>query len=323
MNGIRPTGRALLGALVSGALATGAIGGAAPAEASCISVFGFGNGNGCTSSQTSYAIGIGDGAVASATGLFGGALAFGTNSNASTASLGLSAFNFATAIGDDATALGNISLFGIALQLGPGTAGTLGMGNIAIGAWEGTGQQAGASGVGGIAIQLGPGSAATIGAFSIAMGVSPESAGIPETATGGFGNLALNLFGGASPEGGTRVATNGFLSAAVNFLGNDNVVTAEAPGLPTLNLAWNAFGSGNTVKAGPGPLAIAGSIFQRGATVTKVSPGFNINGLAVPGVASVPRPGARPASAAATAQPSAAKAVSSPGGAREGRKSRR
>ena len=33
MNGIRPTGRALLGALVSGALATGALSAAAPAEA--------------------------------------------------------------------------------------------------------------------------------------------------------------------------------------------------------------------------------------------------------------------------------------------------
>lgn len=37
--------------------------------------------------------------------------------------------------------------------------------------------------------------------------------------------------------------------------------------------------------AGPGPLAIAGSIGQNGATVTKTGPGFNINGVRVFGAA--------------------------------------
>jgi hypothetical protein len=110
-------------------------------------MFGIGNGNGCTSTLTTYAIGIGDGAVANAPTLFGGALAIGKNANASTVTIGTSAFNFATAIGDNANASGYISLFGLALQLGEGTAGTFGVGNIAIGVGEGLGNQAAVSGV--------------------------------------------------------------------------------------------------------------------------------------------------------------------------------
>jgi hypothetical protein len=334
MNGIRPTGRALLGALVSGALATGAIGGAAPANADCFSIFGLGNGNGCTSSQTTYAIGIGSGAQASATGLFGGALAIGTNAQATMSPFGLSAFNFATAIGNDAIAQGYTTLFGIALQMGPGTAATLGFGNIAVGIGEGTGQSAAVSGLGGIALQLGPGSASNIGAFSVAMGVSPGSTGQPLTSTGGFGGLALNLFGDASTTASTSVTSTGFLSAAVNVLGRDNVVAVKSDvGQNTLlNLAFGAFGSNNTVNAGPGTLAIAGSIFQRGATVAQQGPGFNINGFAVGREASAAR-GVRPVARtvapapAATARRAAAEAAHSPaatgagvgrGGARDG-----
>ena len=325
MNGIRPTGRALLGALVSGALATGAIGGAAPAEASCFSMFGIGNGNGCTSTLTTYAIGIGDGAVANAPTLFGGALAIGKNANASTVTIGTSAFNFATAIGDNANASGYVSLFGVALQLGEGTAGTFGVGNIAIGVGEGLGNQAAVSGVFGIALQLGRGTTNTIGSLSAGVGISPFTAGSPVTSTTGFGTLALNLLGGASEGGTARVESNGFFNLAANILGRDNVVTANGPvgpGLP--NWAFNAFGDRNTVEAGPGPLTLAGSIFQRDATIRQPNTGFNINGLAIPGVASVasvPRRTVSPAAAkasavatstgAATAQRPAAKAVSS------------
>jgi len=229
MNRIRPTGRALLGALVSGALATGALSGAAPAEASCFSMFGLGNGNGCTSTLTTYAIALGDGAVANAPTLFGGALAIGKNANASTITIGTSAFNFATAIGDNANALGYISLFGLALQLGEGTAGTFGVGNIAIGVAEGLGNQAAVSGVFGIALQLGRGTTNTIGSLSLTAGISPFSAGSPVTSTTGFGTAALNLFGGASEGGTARVESNGFFNLASNILGNDNVVTANGP----------------------------------------------------------------------------------------------
>ncbi len=291
MNGIRPTGRALLGALVSGALATGAIGGAAPAEASCFSVFGLGNGNGCTSTQATYAIGIGSGAQASATGLFGGALAIGNNATATMTPVGLSAFNFATAIGDNAIAQGLVSLFGIALQIGPGTAATLGFADIAVGVNQGLGNQAAVTGIGGIAVQLGSGSANNIGGFSIAMSVGGG------TETSGFGVLALNLLSSSV------VKADGSLSAAVNVLGYDNLVAVGggSPVNSVLNLAVAAFGRGNTVSAGPGPLAFAGSILQRGATVARAGTGFNINGLAVPGEASTPRRAATSAAAKAPA----------------------
>ena len=322
MNRIRPTGRALLGALVSGALATGALGGAAPAEASCFSMFGIGNGNGCTSTLTTYAIGIGDGAIANAPTLFGGSLAIGKNANASTVTVGTSAFNFATAIGDNANALGYISLFGLALQLGEGTAGTFGVGNIAIGVAEGLGNQAAVSGVFGIALQLGRGTSNTIGSLSLTAGISPFSASSPVTSTTGFGTLALNLFGGASEGGTARVESNGFFNLAANILGRDNVVTANGPvgpGLP--NWAFNAFGDRNTVAAGPGPLSLAGSIFQRGATIRQPNTGFNINGLAVPGVAAAARRSIAPTAAAAAQRPTA-KAVSSRTGTRSSKTAR-
>ena len=313
MTKIRPTRRALLGAFVSGALATGALGAAAPAQADCFSIFGLGNGNGCTSNLSTYAIAIGDGAVASATGLFGGSLAIGDNARAEMAPLGLSSFNFATAIGNNAYAQGYVSLFGIALQLGPGTAATLGVADIAVGVYEGAGQQAAVSGIGGIALQLGPGSSNNIGVFNIAMGVGGG------TATGGLSNLALNLLGKS------LTTAAGTLNAAVNVLGNDNVVSAGGVDVSAvLNLAIGAFGRGNTVSAGPGPLAFAGSILQTNATVKKIGPGFNINGLAVPGVASVPRRAAKAAApAAATVQHAAARAVSSPAGDRGSRNANR
>jgi hypothetical protein len=292
MNRIRPTSRALLGALVSGALATGALSGSAPANADCFSIFGLGNGNGCISNTTTYAIAIGAGAEASATGLFGGSLAIGDNAKATMSPFNLSSFNFATAIGNNATAQGYVSLFGIALQFGPGTAATLGFLDLAVGVNQGPGQAA-VSGIGGIAMQLGPGSSNNIGAFSIALGLGGG------TDTAGFGDFALNLLGKSV------VTAGGNLNAAVNLLGNDNRVAVGGSPNAVLNLAIAAFGKGNTVVAGPGPLAFAGSILQTGATVRKIGTGFNINGLAVPGVASVPRSAAKPK--AATAVNSAAK----------------
>jgi len=326
VNRIRATGGKLLGALVSGALATGALSAAPNAYASCFSMFGIGNGNGCTSALTTYAIGIGDGAKANAPTLFGGSLAIGKNSNASTVTIGTSAFNFATAIGDNANALGYISLFGLALQLGPGTAGTFGVGDIAIGVAEGLGNQAAVSGVFGIALQLGRGTSNTIGSLSLTAGISPFSAGSPVTSTTGFGTAALNLFGGASEGGTARVESNGFFNLASNILGNDNVVTANGPvgpGLP--NWAFNVFGDRNTVAAGPGPLALAESIFQKDATIRQPNTGFNINGLAVPGVAAVARRSVAPAAAAAaaTAQRPTTKVVSSRPATRGGRETAR
>lgn len=66
-------------------------------------------------------------------------------------------------------------------------------------------------------------------------------------------------------------------------------------------MASNNFGSGNNVQAGPGPVAIAGSILQTGATVFKFGPGFNINGVKAGGAAAVDD-SAQPAPGAASAR---------------------
>ena len=119
------------------------------------------------------------------------------------------------------------------------------------------------------------------------------------TADGIFGNLAVSLFGDAD------VQTYGYGNTAVNVLGNTGTVFAagvfnnatnlfgsnifvETTGSnPVATWAFNVFGSSNNVVVGPGPLAIAGSILQTGATVTKVGPGFNINGIVVGGAAAI------------------------------------
>jgi hypothetical protein len=55
-----------------------------------------------------------------------------------------------------------------------------------------------------------------------------------------------------------------------------------------LNHAFVILGSNSRAFAGGGPVAIAGSILQTGAYITKVGPGFNINGIVVGGAAATP-----------------------------------
>ncbi|PRC44236.1 hypothetical protein C6A85_000000101275, partial [Mycobacterium sp. ITM-2017-0098] len=105
-------------AFVSSALATTTLAGTPAANATCFSIFGIGNGNGCTSNLTSYAFALGDGATADAsTGFFGGAFASGTNAHATTA---YSAFTLANAVGENASASAMFSLFSFLGQLGAG-----------------------------------------------------------------------------------------------------------------------------------------------------------------------------------------------------------
>ena len=59
------------------------------------------------------------------------------------------------------------------------------------------------------------------------------------------------------------------------------------------------FGVNNTVKAGPGPFALAGSIFQNSQTVTKVNPGLAINNLRIGGASATPAGSARPSASTA------------------------
>jgi len=253
MGQIRVQGGVLVGALVSGALATGMLGGAPTANATCASFFGIGNSADCSSTLLSGAIAIGTGATAHATGLFGAAFSTGTKAEAFTAN----AFTFATAVGDSAEADAE-GIFGIATQLGAnGFTQTFSPGNVGLN----------------IAIGVSPGNTVFFGSVAEALGV---------------GNVAVNLFGNGTTPDGNVVRAIGFVNVAANLGGDNNKVQARPFGpnqTAVLNLAFNAFGSGNTVKAGPGPVAIAGSIAQTGATVTKVGPGFNINGIRVPNTA--------------------------------------
>jgi hypothetical protein len=280
---IRVKAGVLLGALVAGALTAGTLTGVPTANATCASFFGIGNSAQCTSNPTSIAIAIGTNAVAHADGLFGAAFSVGTAATASTGD----AFTFATAIGDKSTASGH-GLFAIATQLGPNgytrTEGSGSLGNLGLN----------------IALNVSPGTTAPNGSYVFAVGI---------------GNVAVNLFGNGTAPLNHQVVAAGTINIATDLGGTDNAVLVNQPG-GALNLAFDTFGSGNTVRAGPGPLAIAGSIGQNGQTIIKVGPGFNINGLVVRGAAAVrgteaPAP---TATAVHTGKTTAARAASTRGG---------
>lgn len=269
---------ALLGALVSSALAAGAFAAPPPAHASCFSAFGFNNGNGCISNLTTIAIGIGDGATASATsGLFTSAIALGTNAHATTS---LSAFMLALAAGDNAVSESLDSFLGWNLQFGPGTAstvgglfnfvlgispdgmtpnvtGAVGLGNIAVKIGAGTTQalgafnvvlglmsgnantqSAGASGIANFVMQAGAGTAAAVGLLNAALSIVIKNSGLQTVSAGVLGTLALNFLG----DGGTA-ATQAEFSSALNFLGTNIVTTAGI-----LSTALNWLGTGNNIS---------------------------------------------------------------------------
>ena len=165
-----------------------------------------------------------------------------------------SLFNLAIAVGTDAEAHADGLLpFGAAFAVGDGAMAEIDTGfSLAV-----------ASGANSRAI-------VSVGAGNLAANISGNATTV---AASGLGAAAVNLLGGASD-----VEAVGLGVAAVNLLGDSDTVYAYLlPG----NLALNAFGSGNDVEAGPGPLAIAASILQTNSTVATAGPGFNINGFAV------------------------------------------
>ena len=325
---VRGESTALLGALVSVALAAGACSQAPSANATCISAFGLNKGNGCTSNLTSLAIGIGAGAVANAeTGLFGGAVAIGNKANATTA---LTTFSFGGAFGANATASALSSLLGLDLQFGRGMASTAGSTlGVAVGVSPGgSGTATAASiGIGTLALQIGSGSASTLGtlnvsaqigtgsavtagALNLALNVSPHGTGTQVTSAGGLGTVALNLWGDAGSVstqsifsgavnilGSNNVLTQGILSTAASLLGTGNTVSVTGSSPAPLSLAFTLFGKDNTLTAEKGPLSVLASFFQQGRTLTQVGPGIGIGigNFTTPGTSA----GAQGASAAA------------------------
>lgn len=254
-------GAILLGGLaVAGTLTATALGPAPGAAASCISAFGMSTSTYCSSTVASVAIAVGPGTIAHADGLLGAAFAFGNGAWAVTARGAV--LNLAVTAGIDSVAVAN-GYASAAITGGRNSSVTAGVvGDFA-----------------NLAINLVNRQAVTTDSF-------------------GRGNVALNIFGGgrvtaignlntALNVGGTdgRVEAIGVFNNATNLLGANNSVRADKPS--TASAAFSVFGSNNTVTAGPGPLAVAGSIAQRGQTITKVGPGIHINGLVIGGAAAV------------------------------------
>lgn len=94
----------------------------------------------------------------------------------------------------------------------------------------------------------------------------------------GVGNMAVNVGGNV-----VFVTATGLLNNATNLFGGTDVTVDGG----ALSSAFNVLGDGNQVTAGPGFLAIAGSLGQSGATVKQAPFGININGAAIPSAASV------------------------------------
>lgn len=267
-----------IGALAAGTLTTAELGTAPTAQATCASFFGIGNNADCFSTPLSIAIAIGPGAQAFAKGLFGAAFAAGNGAQA----YAPTAFEFGVAVGSKSEAIAD-GWFGIAAQFGPnGVAGTQGD-----------------------PVKGGLG-------FNIAISVTTKAttvSGGSDTDAIGVGNIAINIFGDGTKGNvlDNQVLAYGVANTAVNLFGNNNSTKA---GLlkndpASFSSAFTVFGTDNVVEAGPGPVAVAGSLFQKNAKVTKQGPGFNINGVVVGGAAAT---GATKSAAAAhhPAKPAAA-----------------
>jgi hypothetical protein len=188
--------------------------------------------------------------------------------------------SIAIAIGTNATAKAD-GLFGTAFAIGnAAVASTITNGGFNFASAIGDNSSGGAGGLLSLALQVGNKGGASAGSGLGNIAVNFTNNGPSNVLALGSGNIAVNLLGT-----GSGVVALGTANIAMNFLG-DNSVFAGNAGTPAIaSTAFSYFGGGNTVKAGPGPFAIAGSIGQNGQPITKVGPGFNINGLVVGGAA--------------------------------------
>ena len=133
-----------------------------------------------------------------------------------------------------------------------------------------------------VAVQLGAnGTAVADGFLNIAASVSLGTTvpgGSEVRAQGGFGNIALNLFGDGTqlPDEGLSVIADGMLNFAGNLGGADNAVLAGRNGdNGVLNAAVSMLGTGSNVVAGNGFLNAAA---QLGGTGNRA---FALNGTAL------------------------------------------
>lgn len=299
-------------ATVTGLVVACLFGGAAwvstpTANATCASFFGLGNTAQCTSNLTSIAVAIGTNATAKADGLFGAAFALGTNSSAQTAG----PLSVAGALGDGSAATTYDGALSVALAGGVNSAASAGQATL-----------------------YAPGSVANVAVALCSKDCNADSRGIA--------NLAVNLLGDTSDvaiEGAGAVAVDvggnnsltsvyGNFSNATSLFGTQSETTASSMTVALLSSAFTIGSRGTAptlqrVQAGSGPFAIAGSVFQTNAVVTKSGPGFNINGINVGGAAAL---GKRTPQSRSTATPSATsthkKATANPSAKSTGRPGR-
>ncbi|ORB56871.1 hypothetical protein BST42_00080 [Mycolicibacterium rhodesiae] len=191
-------------------------------------------------------------------------------------------FGLAIAIGPGATA--SADYFSVALAVG--NKARSGVGLFDIGGAFGTNALANDAGAFEVAAQVGSGDSQTGGLFNLAIDITPGNgpAHYQSVLAEGFGDVAVNLYGYGTSIISHRVNAFGVLSGAVNISGTNNVVESHDG---VFNTAFAINGTSTNVDAGGGPLALAGSINQAHATLSKVGPGFNINHLVVGGATAV------------------------------------
>jgi hypothetical protein len=231
--------RAALVAGVAVGVATASLGGIGTASGTCIGISGidinFGGGGGCTTTFGNFALGLGDGTVATATnGFINGAIAIGTDINAIAGTGSLDFFNFALN-GGNAT---------------DGASSTV------------------SAGGGGFNL------AANLGGNANLSGLSGQEAQDMEISAGdGFGNVALNVVGNRNriraEDGFLNFATN--VGSPFSYPNaSDNDITASG----SLSAAFNSqtfLGEpcsvsqcGNTVTAnGPFSLVVAAGVVRK------------------------------------------------------------
>jgi len=234
---------ASLGAVASGALAIGAPSQAPVANATCLSVFGIGNGGDCTSTIGSIAVGIGPGTMAGATGLFG--VAFAVDAGAAAHSVGV-VFGASFAVGSGALAISS-GVVDYALAVG-NTANAAADGGLNEAVAVGTGAGAEATGAANTAS-----AASNAKQSELVTGTSAAAASF------GVGNYAIAVGKpGFSPFFGTTNyaisnATGMFNRAVV--LGNGNAAQASPTSAPPLK-----FGNNTALVISNGSTALA-SVF--------------------------------------------------------------
>jgi hypothetical protein len=225
-------------------MAAAALGVAGTASATCASISGIGDGGGCTSAPTSFAVGIGPNTTASAIGFFSGAVANGATNGPL-----------------DFTDAETFGIFDLAYSGGPNTsASAVGNANHAFNQGSNAHVQAGFLPIDTLnsAVNLGGNNVNVWSAF-------------------GVGNLAANVSSNNSFVLAAGIGSSAFSIGSPNTLGPGNVVAAG-----TLNNATDVLGNGNGVAASSGPLAFATALGQTGKTITRTATGFNVNGTNFP-----------------------------------------